>query len=300
MPEEGLQWLNRSEILTFEEIETIVKVLVGEFGIESIRLTGGEPLLRANVDRLVARLTRLGPEVAMTTNGATLARYAERLMVAGLSRLNISLDSLQPSRFEALTRRNQLFDVLEGIQAAKSAGFTRIKINCVVMRGVNDDEIIDFVRFARAEKLVVRFIEWMPLDADENWGHDRVVSQAEIVDVISAVFPIEPCEEDNAPARRFSFRDGHGEVGVIASVTEPFCGTCDRIRLTADGQLRSCLFALDEHDLREVLRSGHSPHGVEPRLASLIEHAIRQKWAGHQIDKVQFIRPRRSMSQIGG
>lgn len=296
MPEEGLEWLDRADILTFEEIEQLARVMVNTFGVDSIRLTGGEPMVRANLDELVAKLAALGTDVAMTTNGSTLRRHAQLLRDAGLRRINISLDSLQQDRFLELTRRDELDTVLDGIDAAVEAGFEPVKVNCVVMRGINDDELVDFARFGRDKGVVVRFIEWMPLDADEGWSNDRVVSQKEIVAAIGEVFPLEPIQRGHEPAQRFRFLDGKGEVGVIASVTQAFCGDCDRVRLTAEGQLRNCLFAVDEFDLRTLLRNG----ATDEELAAEIERGVGAKWAGHQIGKVNFIRPHRSMSQIGG
>ena len=256
MPEEGLEWLDRADILTFEEIERIAKVMVDSYGVNSIRLTGGEPLVRANLDELVRRLAALGTDVAMTTNGSTLRRHAQLMKDAGLRRINISLDSLKQDRFLELTRRDELHTVLDGIDAAVEAGFDPVKINCVVMRGVNDDELVDFATFGRERGVVVRFIEWMPLDADEGWTNDRVVSQKEIVEKIAEVYPLEPIQRGHEPAQRFRYLDGQGEVGVIASVTKAFCGDCDRVRLTAEGQFRNCLFAVDEFDLRTPLRNG--------------------------------------------
>lgn len=296
MPEEGLEWLDRSEVLSFEEIERIARIMVEQYGIDSIRLTGGEPTVRANLDELVRRLAALGTDLAMTTNGATLRRQAAGLREAGLKRINISLDSLHRDRFLELTRRDELDTVLDGIDAAIEAGFDPVKVNCVVMRGVNDDEVVDFATFGRERGVVVRFIEWMPLDADEGWTNDRVMSQQEIVDAISAVYPLDPIQRGHEPAQRFAYRDGQGEVGVIASVTQAFCGDCDRVRLTAEGQLRNCLFAVDEFDLRSLLRSGAS----DDDIAAEIQRGVTAKWAGHQIGQVVFVRPRRSMSQIGG
>ena len=296
MPEEGLEWLDRAEILTFEEIERIAKVMVDSYGVNSIRLTGGEPLVRANLDELVRRLAALGTDVAMTTNGSTLRRHAQLMKDAGLRRINISLDSLKQDRFLELTRRDELDTVLDGIDAAVEAGFDPVKINCVVMRGVNDDELVDFATFGRERGVVVRFIEWMPLDADEGWTNDRVVSQKEIVETISKVYPLEPIQRGHEPAQRFRYLDGQGEVGVIASVTQAFCGDCDRVRLTAEGHFRNCLFAVDEFDLRTPLRNG----ATDEELAAEIQRGVTAKWAGHQIGKVHFIRPSKSMSQIGG
>lgn len=296
MPEDGLDWLDRSEILTFEEITTLARIMVEQYAVDSIRLTGGEPLVRANLDELVAMLANLGTDLAITTNGSTLRRHAVGLREAGLKRINVSLDSLQRDRFIELTRRDELDTVLDGIDAAVEAGFDPVKVNAVVMRGVNDDEIVDFARFGRDRGVVVRFIEWMPLDADGAWTNDRVVSQQEIVDEIDQVFPLEPIQRAHEPAQRFRYRDGGGEVGVIASVTQAFCGDCDRVRLTAEGQLRNCLFAVDEFDLRGLLRSGAS----DDEIAAEIARGVNAKWAGHQIGQTVFIRPKRSMSQIGG
>lgn len=296
MPVEGMTWMPREEILTFEEIERIARLLVTRYGVDSIRLTGGEPTVRAKLPRLVAMLAGLGVDLAMTTNGATLGLIAQDLADAGLKRINISLDSLNRERFIELTRRDELDRVLDGVEAAKSAGFDPVKINVVLMAGVNDDEIVDFVEFGREKGVMVRFIEFMPLDADERWGPDRVVPLQRVIDTIDSVHPIEPIARTSAPATRYRFRDGSGEVGVIATVTEKFCDTCDRIRLTADGQFRNCLFAVSDYNLRDVLRSGAS----DDDLASLIEGAVTDKWAGHGIDTVHFIRPKRNMSQIGG
>ena len=303
MPAEGMQWLPRADVLTFEEIERIARVCVERFGIDSIRLTGGEPTVRAHLPILVAKVAALrvggdGPpvDVALTTNGATLRTVAHALVDAGLRRVNISLDTLQADRFVELTRRDELDHVLEGIDAAVEAGLHPVKVNAVVMRGVNDDEVVDLARFGRERGVTVRFIEWMPLDADERWREGEVVSQAEIVAAIDAEFPIDPVARGHQPAERFVYRDGRGEVGVIPSVTRPFCDACDRIRLTAEGQLRSCLFAVDEVDLRTLVRGDAS----DDELAAAVRRCVAGKAAGHMIGQEQFIRPRRSMSQIGG
>ncbi|HZA86962.1 MAG TPA: GTP 3',8-cyclase MoaA, partial [Acidimicrobiales bacterium] len=260
MPAEGMKWLPRDEVLSFEEIERIARVCVEHFGVDSIRLTGGEPTVRAHLPVLVGKLAalRTGPaaaapgrpvDIALTTNGATLRSMAGDLVGAGLRRVNISLDTLGRDRFIELTRRDELDNVIDGIEAAREAGLDPVKINTVVMRGVNDDEILDLAIFGRERGVTVRFIEWMPLDADQRWKSDAVVSQSEIVAAIGTIFPIDPIVRGHEPAERFAYRDGAGEVGVIPSVTRPFCGSCDRIRLTADGQLRSCLFSVDEFDL---------------------------------------------------
>ena len=310
MPAEGLVWLPKSEVLTFEEIERLAGIFVGRFGVDGIRLTGGEPTVRAHLANLVTRLGRLvvpfassSPlagepiDLAITTNGATLAAQAKPLRDAGIRRINISLDSLLREKFERMTRRDELHNVLAGIEAAVEAGFEQVKINTVVERGVNDDEIVDLARFGRDMGVEVRFIEYMPLDAQGHWMNDLVVSQDEIVEKISAVFPLEPVPARGAaPADRWRYTDGRGTVGVIPSVTKPFCGDCDRVRLTADGQFRTCLFATDEFDLRALMRNGAD----DDALAAEIERAVGTKWAGHQINQVNFVRPNRSMSQIGG
>lgn len=296
MPEEGMAWTPREEILTFEEIERVARVLVERFGFDSIRLTGGEPTVRARLPVLVEKLAALGVDLAMTTNGATLALVAEDLAAAGLGRVNISIDSLRRDRFAAMTRRDALPQVLEGIDAAVAAGFDPVKLNVVLMRGHNDDEIVDFAELGRAKGVEVRFIEFMPLDADEAWSRSQVVGRDEVVAAIDAVHPLEPVGRGHDPAERHRYRDGRGVIGVIPTVTDAFCGSCDRIRLTAEGGLRNCLFAVEEQDLRAILRNG----GTDDDLAAAVAASVAAKWAGHQIDQVHFIRPRRSMSQIGG
>jgi cyclic pyranopterin phosphate synthase len=297
MPAEGMTWLPRSEVLSFEEIERLARLCVERFGFNGIRLTGGEPTIRAHITTLVSKLSGLGVDLAMTTNGATLRNLAHDLHNAGLQRINISLDTLDRAKFERMTRRDELDNVLAGINAAKDAGFAPVKINAVIERGTNDDEIVDLARFGREEGLEVRFIEFMPLDASGHWINDAVVGQDEIVAAISAVFPIELVPARGAaPADRWRYLDGAGMVGVIPTVTKPFCGDCDRIRLTAEGQLRTCLFATDEFDLRAALREGET----DDQIAARIQRAVGTKWAGHQINQVSFIRPARSMSQIGG
>ena len=297
MPEEGLQWLSRDEVLTFEEIERLAGIFVRRFGVDGIRLTGGEPTVRAHLDTLITKLAGLGVDLAMTTNGATLQNSAERYRTAGLNRINISLDSLDRARFEQMTRRDELHNVLAGIDAAIAAGFSPVKINTVIERGVNDDEIVDLAAFGRDCGVEVRFIEFMPLDATGHWVNDKVVGQDEIVERIAAVFPLEQMPARGAaPADRWRYTDGRGTVGVIPTVTKPFCGDCDRVRLTAEGQFRTCLFATDEFDLRAALRRGES----DDEIAERIVRAVGTKWAGHRINQVTFIRPGRSMSQIGG
>ncbi|MHB1931166.1 MAG: GTP 3',8-cyclase MoaA [Acidimicrobiales bacterium] len=300
MPQEGMTWLPRQEVLTYEEMERIVRVLVERYGFESVRITGGEPTVRAHLPVLVERLARLGVDLAMTTNGAALGLIAGDLRAAGLRRVNISLDSLRPDRFAAITRRDSLHRVLDGIQAAISTGFDPVKVNCVLVRGVNDDEILDFAEYGRRSGAEVRFIEWMPLDGDGAWSGDRVVPAAEVLKVLASRYALEAdgggALDGSAPAERYRYADGGGHVGVIASVTRPFCATCDRVRLTAEGQLRNCLFSVRETDLRAILRGG----GSDDDLAAAIEAEVGRKWAGHAIGQVHFIRPARSMSQIGG
>jgi len=310
MPEEGMQWLPRSEVLTFEEFERLSRVFVERFGVDGLRLTGGEPTVRAHLPVLVRKLAQLRvpadsasplagqkPDLSITTNAATFRVVANELREAGLDRVNISLDTLQPDKFLRITRRDELARVLDGISAAQEAGFSPVKINAVIERGVNDDEIVDLARFGREIGAEVRFIEFMPLDASGHWLHDKVVGQDEIVATLAATFPLEPVPARGAaPADRWRYLDGGGTVGVIPSVTKPFCGDCDRVRLTAEGQLRTCLFATDEFNLRDLMRADAD----DDQLAAEIQRAVGLKWAGHQIGQVTFVRPRRTMSQIGG
>jgi GTP 3',8-cyclase len=303
MPAEGMEWLPKSELLTYEEIARVARVCVERYGFEAIRLTGGEPLVRAHITRLIAMLAPLGVDIALTTNGVKLGESAHDLVDAGLQRVNVSLDTLQRETFLALTRRDELDRVVAGIDAALDAGLDPVKVNAVVMRGVNDAEVVDLARFGRDRGVGVRFIEYMPLDAQGEWSRDVVVPAAEILDRIDAVFPLVRAESNGPePATRFDYCDGRGDVGVIASVTEPFCESCDRVRLTAEGQFRTCLFALDEYDLRADLRQGAGldEADLDDRLAAVIERAVGNKWAGHHIGAADFVRPDRSMSQIGG
>jgi len=297
MPAEGMDWLPRADLLSFEEIERVARVCVERFGFTGIRLTGGEPTVRAHLPVLVERLARLGTDLSLTTNGATLGLLAADLRAAGLRRINISLDSLRPETFLEITRRHALAQVLEGIDAAVAAGFSPVKVNCVLMEGINDDEIVDFATFGRERGVVVRFIEFMPLDADDGWTPRSVVPAATVVAAVDAAYPIEALAvRGSAPAERFRYLDGRGEIGVVASVTQSFCANCDRVRLTAEGMFRNCLFAVRETDLRAVLRSG----GSDDDVAAAIVADVGDKWAGHSIGRVNFIRPDRSMSQIGG
>ncbi len=303
MPAEGMKWLDRSQILSFEEITRLARIFVEHFDFDGIRLTGGEPTVRAQLPVLIEKLSQLvvpstGKKVdlAMTTNGSALRNLSDDLKKAGLNRLNISIDSLDRDIFSQMTRRDQLDKVLDGIDAAIDSGFDPVKINIVMIRGVNDHEIVDFATFGRRKGVQPRFIEFMPLDADDAWSMEKVVPADEIIDKINQVYPLEPIVHGPEPAQRFKYKDGAGEVGIIPSVTKPFCGNCDRVRLTAEGQFMTCLFAIDEFDLRSILRTG----GTDEELITEIERAVGKKWAGHQIGNVNFIKPPRSMSQIGG
>ena len=266
MPTEEMVWLPRAELLNFEEIVRVAAIAVG-CGVNAIRLTGGEPLVRANLPDLVASLASLtradgSPiEVSLTTNGSRLAQLAPALRSAGLARVNISIDTLRRDRFRELTQRDQLQRVIEGIRSAVRHGFAPVKLNAVVMRGVNDDELSDLVEFALAEGAVMRFIEFMPLDGDRQWSRDRVVPRAEMLRLIAQRFAFQPLDRDQEPAERFLLSQG-SEFGIIPTVTQPFCGTCDRLRLSAEGGLRNCLFANEETDLRAILRGGGSDEEI--------------------------------------
>jgi len=299
MPAEDMTWLPREGILRYEEIERVARVLRG-LGVTAVRLTGGEPLVRADLPVLVRKLCALGFEdISLTTNGVGLPHLAGALAGAGLGRVNVSCDSLDRIRFKSITRRDALDAVLEGMDAAEGAGLAPVKVNVVLMRGVNDDEVVDFAAFARETGRPVRFIEYMPLDAAHAWERPDVVPAREIVERIDAVFPLEAVgsrDDDPAPADRYRFADGQGEIGVIASVTDAFCGTCNRLRLTPDGALRNCLFATQEWSVRDLLRGG----GSDADLEALCRQAVWNKAAGHGIDNPGFTPPDRSMSQIGG
>jgi GTP 3',8-cyclase len=299
MPAEGLPWLERTEILRFEEIERLVR-LFGDMGVHDVRLTGGEPLVRKEFPRLAAMLAQIDAvhDLSVTTNGFLLERDAEALVHAGISRFNVSVDSLQRDRFFELTRRDALPQVLRGLeQLSQFPEAHPIKINAVAMRGFTEDEVIPFAEFARRTPYEVRFIEFMPLDADHAWTEDQVLNGAEIRDAINAVYPLESQpREPHATARVYRFADGHGKVGFINPVSEPFCGDCNRIRLTADGRLRTCLFSLNETDLRGPMRDG-----VDDReLERIIREAVWLKELKHHVGEPGFIQPARSMSAIGG
>jgi cyclic pyranopterin phosphate synthase len=299
MPADGLPWLDRTEILTFEEIERVVRLLV-PLGVRSVRLTGGEPLVRRGLPDLVRMLrTIVGLEdLSLTTNGYRLEDVAEALVDAGLERINVSLDSLSRDRFFQMTRRDSLPQVIRGLETLERfPQLGPVKVNCVAMRGFTEDEVIPFAEFARRKPYQVRFIEFMPLDADHAWSADRVLSGSEIRTMIDRVYPLEPLErEAHATAKVWRFRDGRGEIGFVNPVSEPFCADCDRIRLTAEGKLRTCLFSLHETDLREALRSGAD----DEEVIEAVRDAVWQKELKHHVAEPGFRQPPRTMSQIGG
>jgi GTP 3',8-cyclase len=299
MPAEGLPWLPKPEILTFEEIHRLVAVMAG-MGVGEVRLTGGEPLVRRDLPELVGALAATPgvDDLALTTNGVLLDRLAGPLVAAGLRRLNVSLDSLSHTRFAEITRRDALDRVLRGLaEAERHPELRPIKVNCVAIRGLSETEVPALAELARRKPYVVRFIEFMPLDADERWDADQVLSGAEIRAIIEQRWPLEELPaKPSSTARRFGFADGAGELGFVSPVTEPFCSSCDRIRLTADGRLRTCLFSRREWDLREPLRDGAS----DAELQELIRAAVAHKELKHRINDPGFERASRSMSQIGG
>jgi cyclic pyranopterin phosphate synthase len=299
MPAEGLPWLERNEILTFEEVTRIV-ALLGAMGVHDVRLTGGEPLVRKGFPQLAAMLASLQDvhDLSVTTNGFLLERDAAALVDAGINRFNVSVDSLQRDRFYELTRRDALPQVLRGLEAlAHHPEAHPIKVNAVAIRGFTEDEVIPFAEFARREPYEVRFIEYMPLDADHAWTPDQVLTGEEIRATIDAVYPLErEPREPHATARVYRFADGNGRIGFINPVSEPFCGDCNRIRLTADGRLRTCLFSLNETELREPIRAGCSDADLE----QIIRDAVWRKELKHHVGEPGFIQPARSMSAIGG
>jgi cyclic pyranopterin phosphate synthase len=298
MPADGLKWLPKKELLTFEELTRLLGIFVS-LGVRSVKVTGGEPTVRAQLPELVRMFRGAGPDldISMTTNGLLLDRMALPLAEAGLDRVTVSCDSLMRHRFAEMTRRDALHRVLAGIRAAQAAGLTPVKVNCVLIGGKNEDEVVDFARFARETGFRVRFIEYMPLDAEHAWERAKVVPSASVVEAIDRVFPLAALDHDKEPAASFAFADGApGEIGVISSVTQPFCDSCNRVRLTAEGQVRSCLFALEETDLRAPIRSGVT----DEELAAMIRSSVWRKWSGHRINHPDFVRPERSMSMIGG
>ncbi len=299
MPAEGMPWLPKDHLLSFEELTRLARVAI-ECGVEGIRLTGGEPTVRAELPSLVRMLNELKPDLdlSLTTNGLKLVEMSTALREAGLVRINVSLDTLDRERFHRLARRDRLSEVLAGLAAAKQAGFAPIKLNTVLMRGFNDDEVLPLARWARDEGFELRFIEWMPLDYQRQWDRAKLVPADEILATLASEFDLEPSADDDpsAPARTFRYRDNGVRVGVIASVTRPFCGQCDRIRLTADGQLRTCLFSNREYDFRGLMRSG----GDDDAIEALLRSAVHRKEPGHLIGQAAFVQPERGMSAIGG
>ncbi|WP_242893613.1 GTP 3',8-cyclase MoaA [Actinomadura litoris] len=301
MPPEGLDWLPKPELLTDEEVLRLVRLGVTELGITEVRYTGGEPLLRRGLTEIVRRTAALAPrpQVSLTTNGIGLDRLAAPLADAGLDRVNVSLDTLDPATFKRLAHRDRLGDVLAGLAAARAAGLTPVKINAVLMRGVNDHEAVPLLRFCLEHGYRLRFIEQMPLDAQHGWTRENMITAEEILDRLSAAFDLAPGDahaRGSAPAEAFTVDGGPAQVGVIGSVTRPFCGACDRVRLTADGQVRNCLFATEESNLRDAMRGGATDGDLLERWRA----AVRAKRAGHGIDDPSFLQPARPMSAIGG
>jgi GTP 3',8-cyclase len=301
MPPEGLDWLPAPEVLTSDEIIRLITIGVTRLGIREVRFTGGEPLLRRELESIVARTAALAPrpEISLTTNGIGLARRAVALREAGLDRINVSLDTLRPEVFRKLARRDRLPDVLAGLEAAAAAGLTPVKVNAVLMRGINDDEAVPLLSYCLERGYELRFIEQMPLDAQHGWKRAEMVTAAEVFGSLSAAFQLSEDSERTrgaAPAETFLVNGGPARVGVIASVTRPFCGACDRVRLTADGQVRNCLFARSESDLRSALRSG----ATDEEIAERWQAAVAVKLPGHGINDPSFLQPDRPMSAIGG
>jgi len=299
MPE-SVQFLPRADLLTFEEIERFVRV-ASTLGINKVRLTGGEPLVRRDLPRLIERLASLPgiEDVGLTSNGILLGPMARALRDSGLRRINVSLDTMNPEKFRELTRRDGWEQVIEGILAAKAVGFDPVKLNAIAIKGVTEDDVVPLGQFAREHGLELRFIEYMPLDAGNLWERGKVLLAAEILDRLTlGIGPLDPApdQDPRAPALDYDYRDGRGRVGLIASVSRPFCGSCNRVRLTADGKLRNCLFALDETDIRALLRSG----ATDQEIGEALQTSVRGKWEGHEINTARFIKPERLMHSIGG
>ena len=312
MPADDVQFMEKSELLSFEEIERFVRIAV-PLGINKLRLTGGEPLVRRDLHLLVGKLASIPgiKDIGLTTNGLLLADQAVALYESGLRRINVSLDALTPEKFKKFTRREGFERVIDGIHAAQRAGFAPVKVNAVCVRGLTEDEIIPFGQFARETGVEVRFIEYMPLDADNAWERGKVLYAREIIETLSAAIrPLIPVHNQESqesmttmtsskyggPAQEFIFNDGIGRIGFIASVSQPFCKSCNRIRITADGKLRNCLFSLKETDIRQLLRNG----GTENQIATAIQSNVATKWEGHEINTARFIQPERPMYSIGG
>ncbi|MEU4453541.1 GTP 3',8-cyclase MoaA [Nocardioides sp. NPDC023903] len=300
MPAEGLDWLPGDEVLTDDEVVRLIGVATGQLGVREVRFTGGEPLVRRGLVSIIARTREVAPEaeLSITTNALGLAKMAGSLAEAGLDRVNVSLDSIRAETFAEITRRDRLADVVAGLEAAADAGLGPVKINAVLLRGVNDDQAAELLGWSVERGYELRFIEQMPLDAQHGWSRDKMVTADETLAALSAAFELTPAEEPrgSAPAELFHVDGGPAKVGIIASVTRPFCGDCDRVRLTADGQVRDCLFALSESDLRTPLRAGASDGDLAARWVT----AMAGKRAGHGIDDLGFLQPDRPMSAIGG
>jgi cyclic pyranopterin phosphate synthase len=299
MPAEGMPWLPKSDLLTYEELTRFTAVCLS-LGVNGVRLTGGEPTVRADLPVLVRMLNGLAPDLdlSLTTNGLKLVAMAEELRAAGLRRVNVSLDTLDPKRFHQIARRDRFHEVIAGLEAAKLAGLSPIKVNAVLMKDFNEDEVVPLARWARDNGYQLRFIEWMPLDFGHTWERWKLVPAAEILERLNAEFPLTPARvtDPSAPASLYDYDDGAGSVGVIASVTRPFCGHCDRIRLTADGQIRTCLFSLKEYDFRKAMREGAG----DDVIAGMLQAAVWRKEPGHLINSPYFKQPDRGMSAIGG
>jgi cyclic pyranopterin phosphate synthase len=300
MPAEGLDWLPGSDLLSDAELIRLLRIAVTQLGVTNVRFTGGEPLLRRGLTDIVAATAELRPRprISMTTNGLSLTRKAEELAAAGLDRVNVSLDTLRPDRFLAITRRDRLHEVLAGLEAARATRLTPVKVNAVLLRGINDDEAVDLLRYCVEHGYHLRFIEQMPLDPQHGWNRGTLITADEILAMLRKEFDLTPSvtPRGSAPAERWLVDGGPAEVGVIGSVTRPFCGDCDRTRLTADGQLRNCLFSQTETDLRGALRDG----AEDDELADVWRAGMWTKLAGHQINDAGFAQPIRPMSAIGG
>jgi cyclic pyranopterin phosphate synthase len=299
MPEQVV-FMPRAQLLSFEEIERFVRITM-PLGINKVRLTGGEPLVRRDLPTLVAKLTAIPGlvDIGLTTNGILLAPVARALKDAGLKRINISLDTMDPARFEKLTRRPGFEAVIEGILAAKEAGFNPVKVNAVAIRGETEDDVVPLAQFARRHRLELRFIEYMPLDAGHHWERQKVLFASDILAMlIAGIGPLVPSpdQDPRAPALDYLYADGGGSVGFIASVSRPFCMTCNRIRLTSDGKLRNCLFSLEETDIRGLLRGA----AADAEIAAAVRNCVASKWEGHEINTARFIQPERLMHSIGG
>jgi cyclic pyranopterin phosphate synthase len=302
MPHDFAAWLPSADLLTTDELIAIIEVAVSQ-GIDEIRLTGGEPMLRPDIVEIVSRISSIenAPKLSMTTNGLALAKLAKPLVDAGLRRINISLDTLEKDVFKKMTHRDRIEDVFAGIAAAKEAGLFPVKINTVLLRGINDGEAVSLLKWALAEGLNLRFIEQMPLDAGGIWNRDQLITADDIFAQLSAHYELTPVENrGSAPAEEFLVNGGPATVGIIGSVSRPFCGACDRIRITSDGQLRSCLFSMTETDLRSILRSDLTSEAKNEALISMFHSTVKAKLPGHGINDPSFIQPTRPMSAIGG